>query len=215
MTILLHPGNKASLLPRKKAERIFSIHILPAWDSATAIKSGTFRKPGGCLWGALRMIISHSFQAHMLSIHPKTADHRKREDGEFGVGQERKRKKSMGNFKGLRSQGQCSDNKEAGRNLLDSTCWVFAFLIYPINSTHQRGRMGKRGKFALGQEGHMTGMIFWASVPHFNQAFMILYTFMLEFLIRFFLIKGSAENHDSHSYWALGIGSWAIRSPTL
>lgn len=63
---------------------------------------------------------SHSLQTHMFYIHPESADHRKGEGREFGGGQEKKRERSVGDFEGLRSPGQCFDNKEEKRNLHDS-----------------------------------------------------------------------------------------------
>ena len=61
-----------------------------------------------------------------------------RRAGSLGVG--KRERDGMGNFRGLRSQGQCFDKKEEQRNLHSGTWWGFAILIYSISWTHQRAR---------------------------------------------------------------------------
>ena len=72
----------------------------------------------------------------------------------LGVGERERGGGGMGNFKGLRSQGQCFDNRKEQRNLHSSTWWG-CLITYSINSTHQRAKDWEvRGKSALGQEAY-------------------------------------------------------------
>lgn len=56
----------------------------------------------------------------------------------LGVGERERGGGGTGNFKGLRSQGQCLGKEQ--RSLPCSTWWGCVILIYSVSSTHQRAR---------------------------------------------------------------------------
>lgn len=84
----------------------------------------------------------------------------------------------MGNFKGLRSKVNALTirKQEEIFTTAPGECLDFSFI--PSIQPTKRARTGKQEKIRL-----RTGE---AHIPHFNQVFMVLYTFMLEFLIKFF-----------------------------